>query len=82
MRAGVFFVDEVVAGGYNLIGKNRDTGEVTFTWQPHGSQFTIHTKVPASAVRFTLDCPACVLDKDTVLAELGYDDSWVRIIRP
>jgi len=38
----------------NLEGHNKTTGEHQFTWQPHGSQFTILRPVPASARRFSM----------------------------
>lgn len=64
----------------NLIGKNIETGETKFTWQPHGSQFTIHTKVPNNAIKFTIKRPP-TLSKETILKTLGYDDSWIDIIK-
>lgn len=64
----------------NLIGKRIDTGEVCFTWQPHGSQFTIHTRIPENAVRFTLKRPP-LLAKEDVLKVIRFDASWVEIFR-
>ena len=63
----------------NLIGINVETGETCFTWQPHGSQFTIHTKVPQNAVRFKIKQPP-MLDVEKTLKQIKYDDSWVEIL--
>lgn len=63
----------------NLIGINKETGETCFTWQPHGSQFTIHTKVPQNAVRFKIKKPP-VLDMEETLKQINYDDNWVEIL--
>lgn len=64
----------------NLLGKDINTGLTRFTWQPHGSQFTIHTSVPANAVRFTIKRPP-VIDDAVILSAMGFDASWVNIIR-
>ena len=54
-------------------------GETRFTWQPDGSQFTIHTKVPDSAIKFRVKKPSSINIKD-MLELVGFDDSWVDII--
>ena len=64
----------------NLIGMNSH-GVQKFTWQPHGSQFTIHTDVPEQAVRFQIKIPPTRLNKEDVLKVLKFDDSWVTIFR-
>lgn len=63
----------------NLIGVNKKTGENCFTWQPHGSQFTIHTKVPSKTIKFKIKCPP-VLNVEHTLKQINYDDSWVEIV--
>ncbi len=63
----------------NLIGIDIDTGEIRFTWQPHGSQFTIHTKVPSNAVKFKIKQPP-MLDVEKTLNQINYDDDWVEIL--
>ena len=63
----------------NLIGRDIDTGEIRFTWQPHGSQFTIHTKVPSNAVKFKIKQPP-MLDMEKTLNQINYDDDWVEIL--
>lgn len=64
----------------NLIGKSIVSGETKFTWQPHGSQFTIHTKIPHNAIRFAMRCPPRV-NQETILSAINFDSSWVDIIR-
>lgn len=62
----------------NLIGKEKSSGETRFTWQPHGAQFTIHTRVPHVATRFSLRHPV-PLSKSAVLEVVNFDNSWVCI---
>lgn len=50
-----------------------------FTWQPHGAQFTVHTPVPRSAVKFQVKRPASI-NKDDALKHLNFDESWVTFI--
>ena len=69
---------EVNANG-NLIGLDRN-GRVCFTWQPHGSQFTIHTEVPESAIKFQIKQPPTISKAD-VLKVVEFDESWVHIIK-
>lgn len=63
----------------NLIGRNKMTKEICFTWQPHGSQFTIHTIVPDNAVKFIIKRPP-LLTKTDILNNLEFDSSWIEII--
>ncbi len=62
----------------NLVGKKGDSEY--FTWQPHGSQFTIHTKIPSNAVKFKIKQPP-LLSKTEQLKHINFDQSWVEIIR-
>lgn len=63
----------------NLIGINIETGETCFTWQPHGSQFTIHTKLPTNAVKFKIKQPP-KLDVEETLRQINFSDDWVEIL--
>lgn len=63
----------------NLVGKDYE-GRHRFTWQPHGSQFTIITEVPPHATRFMLKIPDVKLYKSEILEVLKFDDSWVTIL--
>lgn len=64
----------------NLIGRDIATNEHCFTWQPHGSQFTIITKIPETAVKFEVKRPPTIT-QESVLETLNFDESWVKIIR-
>lgn len=64
----------------NLIGKSIDTDKHVFTWQPHGSQFTIHEEIPRNAIRFTLRKPP-IISEESILSTIKFDASWVNIIR-
>lgn len=62
----------------NLEGYEKTTNKHMFTWQPHGSQFTIKYTVPASAIRFQIKRPS-VLDFESTMEQIGFDQSWVSI---
>lgn len=62
----------------NLVGKNIETGVDCFVWQPHGSQFTILTKVPQHAKKFRLKRPP-ILTQEMALSNIHFDNSWVEI---
>jgi hypothetical protein len=64
----------------NLKGFLKGTNEHLFTWQPHGSQFTIHVNIPPSAKRFTIKRPALISKEDTLKA-IGFDANWVTILK-
>lgn len=64
--------------GLDLLAKFARFG-TCFTWQPHGSQFTIHTDVPENAKKFTIRRPP-VLRKETVLESIDFNDDWITII--
>ena len=51
-----------------------------FTWQPHGSQFTIIELVPKDRTAFKIIKPK-LLDKRKMLEQIGFDESWVSIIK-
>jgi len=74
------YVWEVNNNG-NLIGKNIETGLTSFTWQPHGSQFTIHTKVPRNALKFKIKRPPQLSEAD-VLDSIHFNSSWIEIMKP
>lgn len=61
----------------NLEG-HRD-GEHYFTWQPHGSQFTIKQRVPENRLKLRLKQPERITEA-AYLEAIGYDDSWVEIV--
>ena len=63
----------------NLIATNVQNNEHMFTWQPNGSQFTIHRQVSGSARAFAVKKPP-VVDSEQVLRTLGYSDDWVTLL--
>ena len=63
----------------NLEGYDKSTEEHVFTWQPHGSQFTIIKKVPEKTLAIRIKEPP-QLDKDAILKSIEFDDSWVEIL--
>jgi hypothetical protein len=62
----------------NLVGTNKRTGEHRFTWQPHGSQFTIIEDVPEKSLVIKIKKPT-TLDKNQILKALGFDKSWITV---
>lgn len=64
----------------NLVGFDIKTQEHRFTWQPHGSQFTIIESVPEKSLIIQIKQPD-TLDKEQVLEALGFDKSWITIIK-
>lgn len=64
----------------NLEGFEKGTKTKRFTWQPHGSQFTIHENVPEETLILNIKQPE-KLDKEKILATIGFDKSWVTIKR-
>jgi superfamily I DNA and/or RNA helicase len=64
----------------NLIGIDKRTKEHKFTWQPHGSQFTIIEKIPAKSLIIRIKQPES-LNKEEILKTLGFDKSWITVIR-
>jgi len=62
----------------NLVGKVKATNEHRFTWQPHGSQFTIVENVPEKHLVIRIKQPE-KLDKEHVLQALGFDKTWITV---
>lgn len=62
----------------NLRGLEKSTNEHRFTWQPHGSQFTIIEEVPTDSLLIRIKEPE-VLNKEDILNALGFDKSWVSV---
>lgn len=63
----------------NLEGFRKVNDQHVFTWQPHGSQFTMIEEVPKSRLAIRIRKPP-VPDREAVLAAIKFDDSWVEII--
>lgn len=64
---------------HNLVGFEKLTKEHRFTWQPHGSQFTILEKIPSDCLIIRIQTPPA-LDKETVLESLNFTNDWITIL--
>jgi hypothetical protein len=62
----------------NLEG-DRDSTHI-FTWQPHGSQFTIIEDVPDNRLCIKLKNPPSV-SQESVLRDIGFNNTWIEIVR-
>lgn len=63
----------------NLEGYLKGTDVKKFTWQPHGAQFTVITKVPDNRLKLRIKRPP-LLDRNEVLTQLKFDSSWIEIV--
>ncbi len=63
----------------NFEGYNKRTHEKLFTWQPHGSQFTIHSKVPEDSIKFRVKKPS-LLTKELALQNIEFNSSWIEML--
>ena len=59
----------------NLEGTDKETGQRWFTWQHHGSQFTIHCPVPGHAIRFSIRRPPDL--REEIMRKIGFTHEWV-----
>ena len=57
-------------------------GRHVFTWQPHGSQFTMKEPIPQSATRFRITGEPAKLPMQQVLELSGYSAEWVEVLKP
>jgi len=64
----------------NLEGFEKSIGTHRFTWQPHGSQFTIIEPVSPDCLLIKIKKPPR-LNKAEVLQAFNFDDSWVTVTR-
>jgi hypothetical protein len=63
----------------NLEGFELSSGKHRFTWQRHGSQFTVIEEVPTQRLKFQVHIPpAPSIDK--VLNSINFDPSWIQIV--
>jgi hypothetical protein len=63
----------------NLEGYTKTDERHLFTWQPHGSQFTIIENVSEERLAVTMKEPP-LLDRDEVLRSIKFDPSWITIL--
>ena len=64
----------------NLEGFSNQTNQHVFTWQPHGSQFTIIEDVPQNRLTIKIQQPP-LLNRETILNALKFDNSWIQIVK-
>jgi hypothetical protein len=63
----------------NLEGFSKSNNNHLFTWQPHGSQFTIIEDVPPNRLAIKIQKPP-QLERNDVLKSINFDDSWVQVL--
>lgn len=63
----------------NLEGYTKEGYNHKFTWQPHGSQFTIIEEIPQERYHLKIRKPE-KLDKASILKALAFDKSWVTVL--
>lgn len=64
----------------NLEGFEKDSNQHIFTWQPHGSQFTIIEDVPDDRLAIRIKQPP-ILNRNEILKTIKFDESWIEIIK-
>jgi len=64
----------------NLEGRRKRDGFHAFTWQPHGSQFTIVEEIPKERLHLRVKKPETV-NKEAILKAVGFNKSWIEIIK-
>jgi hypothetical protein len=64
----------------NLEGLLKETNRHTFTWQPHGSQFTIIEQIPDERLKLRIRKPP-ILKREQILDALKVDDTWIEIVK-
>jgi len=62
----------------NIEGFGKETKRHFFTWQPHGSQFTIIEDVPKDSLIIKIRKPK-LFDREKVFEDVGFDKSWITI---
>lgn len=62
----------------NLEGFDKATEKHCFTWQPHGSQFTILKDLPGSAHRFRIAHYPGLIEPQHILDLIKFDDGWIE----
>lgn len=64
----------------NLEGYSKASARHTFTWQPHRSQFTIIEEISKDRIHLKLKKPE-VLNKNSILSAIGFNNTWISIIK-
>ncbi len=63
----------------NLEGFEKQEDRHRFTWQPHGSQFTIIENIPSKRLIVKIKKPKNI-DSEKILEAIGFEDNWITII--
>ncbi len=61
----------------NLEGYDLAHDKHCFTWQPHGSQFTVIRTIPAHARKFSINHSVPLISKEHVLRLAKFQDDWI-----
>lgn len=64
----------------NLEGYEKPSNLHKFTWQPHGSQFTIIENVPKDRLALRIKQPP-KLDSNAILKALKFNSSWIEVLK-
>lgn len=60
--------------GFDKLGNHK------FTWQPHGSQFTIVENIPEEKLIIRIKEPPTI-NKEKYLRSIGFNDDWITVIK-
>lgn len=63
----------------NLIGLESN-GSLKFTWQPHGSQFTITEQVPQKRLKIRILHRPNLVSQQELFKAIDFNDNWIQII--
>jgi hypothetical protein len=63
----------------NLEGYLKTSDEHVFTWQPHGSQFTIIEKVPENRLKLRIKQPPTIPQND-ILKSIKFAENWIEVL--
>jgi len=64
----------------NLEGFGKASNQHIFTWQPHGSQFTILEDVAKERLAIRIKQPP-IVNRNEILKAVEFDESWIEIIK-
>jgi len=64
----------------NLVATD-SSGRHCFTWQPHGSQFTVIHQTPRGAYKFRIKKRPPIIDESHVLRFAKYADEWIEAFK-
>ena len=66
----------------NFQGLHTLTKEHVFTWQPHGSQFTVIHPLPSSCYRFKIKKRPMLIQQQWVMNLVKWEDDWIIPMNP